>query len=160
MSDKRISRLVNLLGRGRGLSYDNARLLFRRATGKAAPAKMPYRVDLVYRAAQLAVSFLFIESRNYLSDADYDPFTDGVFAQVAGEDSDRLFDLVQTYGGTISQGGPFGQLLAQDLSASLVGEVNPLVVQAFSKSGRSLTKMSQLYCAMTFDDRIMVKRLQ
>lgn len=160
MADKRVSRLVNLLQRGRGLSYDNARLLFRRATGQTAPAQMPYRTDLVYKAGQLAITLLFIESRAYLSDAAYDPFTDAVFSEVAGGDSERLYDIVQVYGGAISGEGGFEELFARDLAAATVGEVHPDVAQAFAKSARSLTKMTQLYCAMTFDDRVMVRRLQ
>ena len=153
----KLKRLSNLLKRGRSLHFDNARLLYKRATGASASNAMPPLADLVLRGAQLGVALIFLEDRGYLHDADYDAFTDALFAEVASGDDERLLPMVHNYGAAASQ-GRLGSVFADDLAASFRGGAK--LSAAFARSGDSVSKTTRLYVAMTFNDRAMVARLQ
>ena len=157
---EKLTRLLNLLERGRRLHYENANTLAARVLRGRLPAKTPAMADLVYRAVQLVFALTFIEERGYLAGQHYDTFTDQLFAQVAGPHAQRVHGLVTTYAQSLPEPARFSAVIAQDLCASLLGKVEPAYAQALGGTAAAMQRTTQLYCAMTFDDRTMVARLQ
>lgn len=153
-------RLVNLLLRGRRLHYENAQVLVARTLRRRAPDQTPPVVDLVYQAVQMVFALTFIEDRRYLSEADYDPFTDSLFAKVTGKQAARVHGLVDTYAAHLADPATFSRTVAADLSAALCGKVEPALVEALAVTPRAMMRTTQLYCAMAFGDQAMVNQLQ
>lgn len=159
-TDAQLLRLLNLLERGRRLHYDNANVLAGRVLGGRLPASPPAMADLVYKATQLIFALTFIEERGYLEERRYDPFTDALFAQVAGAHAQRVHGLVTGYAKWLPEPEKFSLVVAQDLCAALLGKVEPAFAQALGNAPGAVQRTTQLYCAMTFGDSAMVKRLQ
>ncbi len=159
-TDAQLTRLINLLDRGRRLHYDNANVLAARVLGGRLPATPPAMAELVYKATQLIFALTFIEERGYLDERHYDPFTDKLFAQVAGAHAQRVHGLVSNYAKWLADPEQFSKVVAQDLCAALLGKVEPAYAQALGGSPAAVQRTTQLYCAMTFNDRAMVARLQ
>jgi hypothetical protein len=157
--DARVVRLVNLLARGRVLQYENTSVLVARVTRRHPGARANALADLVYTSTELMFTFLFIEERAYLDDATYDRFTDAVFALATGPRGPRAKALIDTYAGALPDFARVSSLVADDLSAALLGAPAPDVARALTGTARSLKKLSELYVAMAFDDQAMVKRL-
>jgi hypothetical protein len=158
-SDARVVRLVNLLARGRVLQYENTSVLVARTTRRHPAVRANALTDLVYTASELMFTFLFIEERRYLDDDDYDRFTDAVFALATGTRGPRAKALIDTYAGALPDFARVSTLVAEDLSAALMGAPAPDVARALMGTARSLKKLSELYVAMVFDDHVMVKKL-
>ena len=156
---EQLTRLLNLLERGRRLHYDNANTLAARVLRGRLPAKTPAMADLVYCAVQLVFALTFIEERGYLGGA-YDAFTDQLFSKVAGAHAQRVHGLISTYAQSLPEPARFSAVIAQDLCAALLGKVEPAYVQALGGTAGAMQRTTQLYCAMTFGDRAMVAKLE
>ena len=112
-TDAQLGRLFNLLERGRRLHYDNANVLAGRVLGGRLPASPPAMADLVYKATQLIFALTFIEERGYLDEQHYDPFTDKLFAMVAGDHAQRVHGLVTGYAKWLGEPEKFSMVVAQ-----------------------------------------------
>ncbi len=119
-----------------------------RVLGGRLPATPPAMAELVYKATQLIFALTFIEERGYLDERHYDPFTDKLFAQVAGAHAQRVHGLVSNYAKWLADPEQFSKV------------VEPAYAQALGGSPAAVQRTTQLYCAMTFNDRAMVARLQ
>jgi len=159
VDEGRVTRLVNLLARGRALQFENTSVLVARVTRRHPGARAGALTELVYTSTQLLFAFLFMEQRAYLDDGAHDPFTDAVFARATGKNAARAKALLDTYAGALPDNGRIGALVADDLAASIMGAPSPDVARALAHTARTLKKTSELYVAMTFDDADMVRRL-
>lgn len=159
VDEGRVTRLVNLLARGRTLQFENTSVLVARVTRRHAGTRPNALTELVYTSTQLLFAFLFMEQRAYLDDAAHDPFTDAVFARATGRNAARAKTLLDTYAGALPDRARVGVLVADDLAASIMGAPAPEVARALANTARTLQKTSELYVAMTFDDAEMVRRL-
>jgi hypothetical protein len=160
LSDTRITRLTNLLARGRQLHWSNAKKL---AAGRLPPIKWPSAppglVDLVYRAIQLLIATQFIEQRGYLSGSALDRFGAQLFGSVAGEHLARVHGLVSNYAGSFEDEQRFVQVVCTDLCHAMTGGAEPAHVAALAGTPRAMMKTTHLYCAQVFNDREVIAAL-
>lgn len=157
--DERARRLSNLLGRGRALHWQNARVLVTRVAGAAAPTAMPPRADLVYRSAQLVTAVRFIEARRYLPEPALDGFIADLERLAAGSSAERIARLTEIYAACFEEEARFDATLTQDLSHALLGRVDAALVAAMAATPRALTRTTCLYCAEVFGDHATLRAL-
>jgi hypothetical protein len=159
VSDAKVKQLKNLLSRGRQLHWANAAKLARAQLRTRLPERPPPLADLVYMAVQLLMATDFIERRGYLQGAALDRFGAQLFASVAGEHLGRVHGLVSNYAGAFDDEDAFVGTVCRDLSHAMFGASTPERIEALSGTPRAMLKTTHLYCAQTFRDAEVIRRL-
>lgn len=159
MSEVRVKQLSNLLSRGRQLHWRNAAKLARAQLKTRLPDRAPPLADLVYKAVQLLMAVDFIERRGYFEGAALDAFGGQLFRRVAGDDLARVHGLVGNYSAVFHDEQAFIDTVCRDLSHGMFGGSSPERIEALSGTPRALLKTTHLYCAQTFRDTEVIRKL-
>lgn len=152
-------RLSNLLLRGRRLHWQNAQQIAAERFRLRLPIATPPRVELVYRTLQLVSAIRFIQARRYLQGVALDGFLSSLYDAVAQKESARIEKMMEVYAACFDDEERLADVVGVDLCHAILGKSHDELVLAFRKSPRSIHRTTSLYCAETFRDAEMLRKL-
>lgn len=152
-------RLSNLFVRGRRLHWQNAQKIAAERFRIRLPHVTPPRVELVYRTLQLVSAIRFIQSRAYLQGDALDNFLSVLYTAVVQKEGPRIDKMMEVYAACFDDEERLADVVGLDLCHAILGKSHDQLILAFRKSPRAIHRTTSLYCAETFRDDEMLRKL-